>query len=32
VPVAPGEADEARRAARRELARAVAGTYPLAVD
>ncbi len=32
VPIAPDVADEARRAARRELARAVAGTYPLAVD
>jgi len=32
VPVAQGEADDARRTLRRELARAVAGTYPLAVD
>lgn len=32
VPVAPSEADDARRTRRRELARAVAGTYPLAVD
>jgi biotin-dependent carboxylase-like uncharacterized protein len=32
VPVASSEADEARRTRRRELARAVAGTYPLAVD
>jgi allophanate hydrolase subunit 2 len=32
VPVAPGDADEAWTASRRELARAVAGTYPLAVD
>jgi biotin-dependent carboxylase-like uncharacterized protein len=32
VPVTPDEADDARRSARRELARAVAGTYPLAVD
>jgi KipI family sensor histidine kinase inhibitor len=32
LPVAPGEADDARRTRRRELARAVAGTYPLAVD
>jgi allophanate hydrolase subunit 2 len=32
VPVASSEADEARRTSRRELARAVAGTYPLAVD
>jgi allophanate hydrolase subunit 2 len=32
VPVAAREADEARRTRRRELARAVAGTYPLAVD
>jgi KipI family sensor histidine kinase inhibitor len=32
VPIAFEEADGARRSARRELARAVAGTYPLAVD
>jgi KipI family sensor histidine kinase inhibitor len=32
VPVGRDEADEARRAARRALARAVAGPYPLAVD
>jgi KipI family sensor histidine kinase inhibitor len=32
VPITPDEADEARRAARRELAGAVVGTYPLAVD
>jgi KipI family sensor histidine kinase inhibitor len=32
VPVTPDEALEARRSARRALARAVAGTYPLAVD
>ena len=32
VPITPAEADEARRVARRELERAVAGTYPLAVD
>ena len=32
VPVTPDDADEARRALRRELARAVAGPYPLAVD
>jgi KipI family sensor histidine kinase inhibitor len=32
VPIGRGDADEARRAARRELARAVVGTYPLAVD
>ena len=32
VPVASSEADEARRTSRRELARGVAGTYPLAVD
>jgi KipI family sensor histidine kinase inhibitor len=32
VPVDPAGADEARRAARRELARAVVGHYPLAVD
>ena len=32
VPVAQSEADDARRTRRRELARAVAGTYPLAVD
>jgi KipI family sensor histidine kinase inhibitor len=32
VPVASSEADDARRTRRRELARAVAGTYPLAVD
>ncbi len=32
VPVTLREADEAWRTARRELARAVAGTYPLAVD
>ncbi len=32
VPVTPGEADEAWRSARRALAGAVAGTYPLAVD
>jgi KipI family sensor histidine kinase inhibitor len=32
VPIGLDEADEARRAARRELARAVAGPYPLAVD
>jgi KipI family sensor histidine kinase inhibitor len=32
VPVAQGEADDARRTLRRELTRAVAGTYPLAVD
>jgi KipI family sensor histidine kinase inhibitor len=32
VPVTHDEADGARRSARRELARAVAGTYPLAVD
>jgi KipI family sensor histidine kinase inhibitor len=32
VPIAFDEADEARRTARRELARAVVGTYPLAVD
>jgi allophanate hydrolase subunit 2 len=32
VPITPDEADKARRAARRELAGAVVGTYPLAVD
>jgi allophanate hydrolase subunit 2 len=32
VPIGLDEADEARRSARRELARAVAGPYPLAVD
>jgi biotin-dependent carboxylase-like uncharacterized protein len=32
VPVTPAEADHARRTARRELARAVSGIYPLAVD
>ena len=32
VPVASSEAEDARRTRRRELARAVAGTYPLAVD
>jgi biotin-dependent carboxylase-like uncharacterized protein len=32
VPVTADDADEARRALRRELARAVAGPYPLAVD
>ncbi len=32
VPTDPGAADEARRAARRELGRAVVGHYPLAVD
>jgi KipI family sensor histidine kinase inhibitor len=32
VPVPATEADEARRTRRRELAHAVAGTYPLAVD
>jgi KipI family sensor histidine kinase inhibitor len=32
VPITPAEADEARRAARREVAGAVVGTYPLAVD
>jgi KipI family sensor histidine kinase inhibitor len=32
VPVTPDDADEARRALQRELARAVAGPYPLAVD
>jgi KipI family sensor histidine kinase inhibitor len=32
VPVAATAADEARRTRRRELAHAVAGTYPLAVD
>jgi allophanate hydrolase subunit 2 len=32
VPVTPDQADEARRVARRELAHAVAGPYPLAVD
>jgi KipI family sensor histidine kinase inhibitor len=32
VPITPDEADEARRARRRELAGAVAGPYPLAVD
>jgi KipI family sensor histidine kinase inhibitor len=32
VPIEPGAADEARRAARRELGHAVVGPYPLAVD
>jgi KipI family sensor histidine kinase inhibitor len=32
VPVTPAEADEARQVARREMARAVVGTYPLALD
>ena len=32
VPIDLAEADEARRVARRELGRAVVGTYPLAVD
>jgi len=32
VPIDPAAADEARRSARRELARAVLGHYPLAVD
>jgi KipI family sensor histidine kinase inhibitor len=32
VPITPSDADELRQAARRELARAVVGTYPLAVD
>jgi len=32
VPIAPADADEARRVARRELERAVVGTFPLAVD
>lgn len=32
VPTEPAAADEARRAARRELRRAVVGPYPLAVD
>jgi biotin-dependent carboxylase-like uncharacterized protein len=32
VPVTPDAADDAWRSARRELRRAVAGTYPLAVD
>ena len=32
APVAASAADDARRTRRRELARAVAGTYPLAVD
>jgi allophanate hydrolase subunit 2 len=32
VPVTASEADDTRRTKRRELARAVAGTYPLAVD
>jgi allophanate hydrolase subunit 2 len=32
VPIAPVDADEARRVARREMARAVVGTFPLAVD
>jgi KipI family sensor histidine kinase inhibitor len=32
VPIAPAAAAEARRLARRELERAVAGTYPLTVD
>jgi allophanate hydrolase subunit 2 len=32
VPITPDDADEAWRALRRELARAVAGPYPLAVD
>ena len=32
VPIAPADADEARRVARRDMDRAVAGTYPLTVD
>ncbi len=32
VPVAPEAAEDARRTVRRQLSRAVAGTYPLAVD
>ena len=32
VPITASEADDTRRTKRRELARAVAGTYPLAVD
>ena len=32
VPVTPAEADEARAVARREMAHAVVGTFPLAVD
>jgi allophanate hydrolase subunit 2 len=32
VPVTAADADEARRVARRELERAVVGTFPLAVD
>jgi biotin-dependent carboxylase-like uncharacterized protein len=32
VPVTPAEADEVRRVARRELERAVVGTYPLTAD
>jgi hypothetical protein len=32
VPVGPEAAEDARRALRRQLSRAVAGTYPLAVD
>jgi KipI family sensor histidine kinase inhibitor len=32
VPITSGDADELAQAARRELARAVVGTYPLAVD